>query len=196
MRQMSTNSLTHLQVHAHEPKSAPQVLVVHELEGAIASDDGAQERPLHFVLKLCTGHVACERVLRPLALTRMLLALLILILIEQHHLIPSRRALACLVVLLGGLVGLREAEELAASLAPQHAWLQVQLLSNDDFLALLDGLQLAGLLQVALEVWRLPARALHELLPNNPIAIFLCTKRVSRHFYRLSGVARAAISRP
>ena len=55
--------------------------------------------------------------------------------------------------------------------------LQLQLLSDDDdVIALFDGLQLAGLLQVALEVCRLPARTLHELLPDNPIATFLYTK--------------------
>jgi len=62
----------------------------------------------------------------------------------HHQLIHSRRALACLVVLVGGLVGLREAEELAASLAPQHAWLQVQLLRDDDVIALLMALSWVG----------------------------------------------------
>jgi len=77
-------------------------------------------------------------------------------------------------------------DELAAALAPQHTGLQLHLLSND-FIALLDGLELAGLLQVALEVCRLPARALHELLPDNPIATFLYTKRAFPHFFRLTG---------
>jgi len=46
----------------------------------------------------------------------------------------------------------RKADKLAAALAPQHKGLQLHLLSNDDVIALLDGLELAGLLQVALEV--------------------------------------------
>jgi len=46
----------------------------------------------------------------------------------------------------------RKADKLAAALAPQHTGLQLHLLSNDDVIALLDGLELTGLLQVALEV--------------------------------------------
>jgi hypothetical protein len=49
------------------------------------------------------------------------------------------------------LVWVRKADKLAAALAPQHTGLQLHLLSNDDVIALLDGLELAGLLQ-ALEV--------------------------------------------
>ena len=74
------------------------------------------------------------------------------------------------------------ADKLAAALAPQHTGLQPHLLSNDDVIALLDGLELVGLLQVTLEVCRLPARALHEL-PDNPIATLSLNQTILPIFF-------------
>ena len=129
-------NLTNMPTPAAQHFKCPlQELVVDEPEGNLPSDDTTQQVLLHILLHFGTEHEAGQRVLlHALALTRAPLVALILVQ-KLHLIIHSRRALAGFVVLLGGLVGLREVDELGASLAPQHAWLQLHLLSNDDVVA-------------------------------------------------------------
>jgi len=90
-----------LDVHAH--RGPLQELVVEEPEGDLTRDDTAQQVLLHPLLHLGTGHLTGQRVLlHALALALTAALLLVIALIKQLHLfIRSRRALACVVVLLG-----------------------------------------------------------------------------------------------